>query len=308
MSFLNTGDHTRLFVKDWGGGRPVIFLHGWPLSSDSWDDQAMPMADAGFRTIAYDRRGFGRSTQPWSGYDYDTLADDLASVIEQTGAIEQRRTRSSRGGDSSASRRGAQRAALDLLARARSCRRFTLSDGECSASGSDSRVEDGTGMAVCTVVRRDGADDSGVARSVRLPADAAQAAKQHGDELQMQVVLSDGEDEQPLYFSGRSGKKVRRRAVVQSDDEAGGDDDGESAMAKFEDRDEEEIIIRRPGSSVRRSSRKVASDDDGDDDDACQQASQASIASLSQLDLASPGCKRPFGDHSMETPTKTSKR
>ena len=86
MSFLTTGDHTRLFVKDWGSGRPVIFLHGWPLSSDSWDDQAMPMADAGFRTIAYDRRGFGRSSQPWSGYDYDTLADDLASVIEQTGA------------------------------------------------------------------------------------------------------------------------------------------------------------------------------------------------------------------------------
>ena len=163
-------------------------------------------------------------------------------------------------------------------------------------------------MAVCSVVRSDGADDSGVARSVRLPADAAQAAKQHGDELQMQVVLSDGEDEQPLYFSGRSGKKVRRRAVVQSDDEAGGDNDRESAMATFEDR-EEEIIIRRPGSSVRRSSRKVASDDDGDDDDACQQASQASIASLSQLDLTSPGCKRrPFGDHSMETPKKTSKR
>ena len=231
------------------------------------------------------------------------------SVTEQTGAIEQRRTRSSRGGDSSASRRGAQRAALDLLARARSCRRFTLSDGECSASGSDSRGEDGTGMAVRSVIRRDGADDSGVARSVRLPADAVQAAEQHGDELQMQVVLSDGEDEQPLYFSGRSGKKVRRRAVVQSDDEAGGDNDRESAMATFEDREEEEIIIRRPGSSVRRSSRKVASDDDGDDDDACQQASQASIASLSQLDLTSPGCKRrPFGDHSMETPKKTSKR
>ena len=86
MSFLTTGDHTRLFVKDWGSGRPVIFLHGWPLSSDTWDDQAMPIADAGFRTIAYDRRGFGRSSQPWSGYDYDTLADDLASVIEQTGA------------------------------------------------------------------------------------------------------------------------------------------------------------------------------------------------------------------------------
>ena len=61
-------------------------MHGWPLSSDSWDDQAKAIADAGFRAIAYDRRGFGRSSQPWSGYDYDTLADDLAAVMEQTSA------------------------------------------------------------------------------------------------------------------------------------------------------------------------------------------------------------------------------
>lgn len=86
MNFLTTTDHTKLFVKDWGTGRPIIFLHGWPLSSDSWDDQAMALAAAGHRSIAYDRRGFGRSSQPWTGYDYDTLADDLASVIEQTGA------------------------------------------------------------------------------------------------------------------------------------------------------------------------------------------------------------------------------
>lgn len=86
MSPIRTADDTQLFVKDWGTGRPVIFLHGWPLSSDTWDDQAMAIADAGYRTIAYDRRGFGRSSQPWTGYDYDTLTDDLASVIEQTGA------------------------------------------------------------------------------------------------------------------------------------------------------------------------------------------------------------------------------
>ena len=61
-------------------------MHGWPLSADSWDDQAMALADAGYRAIAYDRRGFGRSSQPWSGYDYNTFADDLATVIEQTGA------------------------------------------------------------------------------------------------------------------------------------------------------------------------------------------------------------------------------
>ena len=86
MSYITTQDHTKLFYKDWGTGAPVIFMHGWPLSSDSWDDHAMAVADAGFRSIAYDRRGFGRSTHPWSGYDYNTLADDLAAVIEQTGA------------------------------------------------------------------------------------------------------------------------------------------------------------------------------------------------------------------------------
>ncbi len=88
MTFITTQDKTKLYVKDWGAGRPVILLHGWPLSADSWDDQAMAIADAGFRAIAYDRRGFGRSEQPWSGYSYDTLADDLASVIEETGATD----------------------------------------------------------------------------------------------------------------------------------------------------------------------------------------------------------------------------
>ena len=86
MHTVTTSDNTKLYVKDWGSGRPVILLHGWPLSSDSWDDQAMAIAGAGYRVIAYDRRGFGRSSQPWSGYDYNTLADDLAAVIEQTGA------------------------------------------------------------------------------------------------------------------------------------------------------------------------------------------------------------------------------
>ena len=86
MNTVETTDKTRLYVKDWGEGPPVILIHGWPLSSDSWDDQAMAIAEAGHRVIAYDRRGFGRSTQPWSGYDYDTLADDLAAVIQQSGA------------------------------------------------------------------------------------------------------------------------------------------------------------------------------------------------------------------------------
>lgn len=83
---VTTADGTELYYKDWGAGPTVILIHGWPLSADSWDDQAMAIAAAGYRTIAYDRRGFGRSSQPWSGYDYDTLADDLAAVIEQTNA------------------------------------------------------------------------------------------------------------------------------------------------------------------------------------------------------------------------------
>ncbi len=86
MNYATTTDKTKLYIKDWGTGQPVILLHGWPLSADSWDDQALALASAGYQAIAYDRRGFGRSSQPWSGYDYDTLADDLAAVIEQTGA------------------------------------------------------------------------------------------------------------------------------------------------------------------------------------------------------------------------------
>lgn len=88
MTMITTRDGTQLYVKDWGPktGRPVIMMHGWPLTSDTWDDFAVVAADEGFRAISYDRRGFGRSEQPWDGYEYDTLADDLADVIEATGA------------------------------------------------------------------------------------------------------------------------------------------------------------------------------------------------------------------------------
>ncbi len=85
MPYVKTRDGTDLYVKDWGQGRPVILLHGWPLSADMWDPQMIALADAGFRAIAYDRRGFGRSGQPWSGYDYDTFADDLADVMQAAG-------------------------------------------------------------------------------------------------------------------------------------------------------------------------------------------------------------------------------
>ncbi|GJE17520.1 alpha/beta fold hydrolase [Methylobacterium marchantiae] len=82
MAFITAPDGTELYYKDWGSGRPVVFLHGWPLDADMWEYQMVPVAEAGFRAVAYDRRGFGRSGQPWSGYDYDTFADDLHAVLE----------------------------------------------------------------------------------------------------------------------------------------------------------------------------------------------------------------------------------
>lgn len=82
MTHITTPDGTRLYVKDWGEGRPVILIHGWPLDADMWDYQALALAKAGYRVIAYDRRGFGRSSQPWSGYDYDTFAADLKAIID----------------------------------------------------------------------------------------------------------------------------------------------------------------------------------------------------------------------------------
>jgi non-heme chloroperoxidase len=83
MALIETGDGTRLFCKDWGSGRPVVLIHGWPLDADMWEYQQPALAEAGFRTIAYDRRGFGRSDQPWSGYDYDTFSDDLKAVLDR---------------------------------------------------------------------------------------------------------------------------------------------------------------------------------------------------------------------------------
>ncbi len=83
MPFITTGDGTKLFYNDWGQGRPVVLIHGWPLNSDMWSDQAVALAGNGLRVIAYDRRGFGRSDQPWTGFDYDTLASDLAAVTDQ---------------------------------------------------------------------------------------------------------------------------------------------------------------------------------------------------------------------------------
>ena len=81
-STVTSQDGTSIFYKDWGAGQPVVFSHGWPLNADAWDDQLNVVAATGFRAIAHDRRGHGRSSQPWNGNDMDTYADDLATLIE----------------------------------------------------------------------------------------------------------------------------------------------------------------------------------------------------------------------------------
>ena len=83
MAFIEASDGTRLYVEDNGAGDPLVFVHGWPLSGAMWEYQVVPLVEAGFRCITYDRRGFGRSDKPAAGYDYKTLGLDLAQIIER---------------------------------------------------------------------------------------------------------------------------------------------------------------------------------------------------------------------------------
>ena len=82
MPYANAKDGTDLYYKDWGKGKPVVLLHGWPLTGDTFDDMGIALADKGYRAIIPDRRGFGRSDQPWTGNDYDTYAEDITAILD----------------------------------------------------------------------------------------------------------------------------------------------------------------------------------------------------------------------------------
>src|SRR5579884_2024008 len=85
MHYASAKDGTKLFYKVWGEGKSVVLMHGWPVNADSFDETALALAENGYRAICPDRRGFGRSDQPWSGYDYETFAEDISAILNAAG-------------------------------------------------------------------------------------------------------------------------------------------------------------------------------------------------------------------------------
>ena len=118
MPTMTVSDGTRIYYKDWGRGRPIVFSHGWPLSADAFEDQMFFLASRGYRCIAHDRRGHGRSDQPWEGNEMNTYADDLAVLVEELNLIDTIHIGHSTGGGEVAryiGRHGTKRVAMAVL-------------------------------------------------------------------------------------------------------------------------------------------------------------------------------------------------
>jgi non-heme chloroperoxidase len=118
MGMIKARDGAEIYYKDWGSGQPVVFSHGWPLSADAWEDQMLFLGARGYRCIAHDRRGHGRSSQPWDGNEMDTYADDLATVVEKLGLKDAIHVGHSTGGGEVAryiGRHGTERVAKTVL-------------------------------------------------------------------------------------------------------------------------------------------------------------------------------------------------
>jgi non-heme chloroperoxidase len=118
MDTITTENGTRIYFKDWGQGQPVVFSHGWPLSADAWEDQMVYLSSHGYRCIAHDRRGHGRSSQPWNGNDMDMYADDLANLVEELELVDAIHVGHSTGGGEVAryiGRHGTERVAKAVL-------------------------------------------------------------------------------------------------------------------------------------------------------------------------------------------------
>src|SRR6202158_2560992 len=118
MNVITTTDGTKIYFKDWGTGQPVVFSHGWPLTADAWDSQMLFLGEKGYRVIAHDRRGHGRSSQPWNGNGMDTYADDLAALVQRLDLMDAIHVGHSTGGGEVAryiGRHGTQRGAKAVL-------------------------------------------------------------------------------------------------------------------------------------------------------------------------------------------------